>query len=367
LFCSNTAFGLSMDKQTRRVPTLDGWRALAVTGVMLLHGRFFSNRLLERLSIHGGSGVAVFFAISGFLICHLLLEEHDRTGSIDLASFYFKRCVRIMPAYCMALVGVTLIAALGAIQLDSSQVMSCLLFYRNYLPLGMDEASGYYTAHFWSLSVEVHFYLIWPLIVAFLAKRAGKVAFALAIAVFIWRLFQPHVMGDTRMDGLFWGCLVAIYLNPLRRWVADIRFNQLWLPIGAIVVVAMRLPVAPVWTVCLEAVLLPALVLSTVLQPESWLSRALEWQPLAWMGSISYSLYLWQQFFLPPWIPARGPFHLLQREPWNVAAIFVMATLSFYLVERPMIRWGHRVTCAPRLIKPRRTHGLFLPHGRFHL
>ena len=102
MFCSNTAFGLSMDKQTRRVPTLDGWRALAVTGVMLLHGRFFSNRLLERLSIHGGSGVAVFFAISGFLICHLLLEEHDRTGSIDLASFYFKRCVRIMPAYCMA-------------------------------------------------------------------------------------------------------------------------------------------------------------------------------------------------------------------------------------------------------------------------
>ena len=350
-----------MDKQTRHLPTLDGWRGLAVIGVMLLHGRFFTNSLLQRVSTHGGSGVAVFFAISGFLICHLLLEEHDQTGSIDLARFYLRRCVRIMPAYYVALVGVTLIAALGAIRLDNPQLMSCLLFYRNYMPLGMDEASGYYTAHFWSLSVEAHFYLMWPLIVAFLPRRAGRIAFMLAIGVLIWRSLEPHVMDDTRMDGLFWGCLAAIYFDRLRRWVEGVHFNQLWLPVVAMVVASTRLPLAPVWHVCFETVLLPALVLSTVLQPTSWLSRALEWKPLVWIGTISYSVYLWQQFFLPPFVPARGFFHFLQRPPWNVLAIFFMATLSFYLVETPIIRWGHRVTRAPRLILPGRNQGMFLP------
>jgi peptidoglycan/LPS O-acetylase OafA/YrhL len=356
-------FGFPMDKQTRHLPTLDGWRGLAVIGVMLLHGRFFANSSLQKISLHGGTGVAVFFAISGFLICHLLLAEHDRAGSIDLARFYLRRCARIMPAYYVALVGVTLIAALGAIRLDRPQLMSCLLFYRNYMPLGMDEASGYYTAHFWSLSVEAHFYLIWPLIVALFPRRAGRIAFLLAIGVLLWRSLEPQVMDDTRMDGLFWGCLAAIYFERLRNWVAGVHFTQLWLPIGALVVVSMRLPLAPVWHVCFETVLLPALVLSTVLQPTSWLSRALEWKPLVWIGTISYSLYLWQQFFLPPLVPARGPFHLLQRAPLNVLAILVMATLTYYLVEMPMTRWGHRITVAPRLVPPRRNQGLFLPHG----
>jgi peptidoglycan/LPS O-acetylase OafA/YrhL len=341
-----------MDAHTQHLPTLDGWRGLAVIGVILLHGRFFTNHWLQRLSIHGGSGVAVFFAISGFLICHLLLEEHGRTGSINLAHFYLRRCFRIMPAYYVALVGITLIAAVGAIRLDGSQWVSCLLFYRNYMPLGMDEAAGYYIAHFWSLSVEAHFYLIWPLIVAFSPTRAGRVAFMLAIGVLIWRALEPHVMDDTRMDGLFWGCLAAIYFDPLRRWVDGVRFTQLWLPVLAIVVASMRIPLAPVWHVCFESVLLPALVLSTVLQPTSWLSRALQWKPLVWIGTISYSLYLWQQFFLPPFVPARGPFHFVQRSPWNVLAIFLLATLSFYFVETPMIRRGHRLTSSPRLLRP---------------
>ncbi len=129
-----------------------------------------------------------------------------------------------MPAYYVALVGVVLIAALGATRLDRPQLMSCLLFYRNYMPLGMDEASGYYTAHFWSLSVEAHFYLIWPMVVAFIPRRAGRIAFLLAIGVLVWRSLDPQVMDDTRMDGLFWGCLAAIYFERLRNWVAGIPF-----------------------------------------------------------------------------------------------------------------------------------------------
>jgi peptidoglycan/LPS O-acetylase OafA/YrhL len=361
LHCSITTFGSPMDKQTRHLPTLDGWRGLAVLGVILLHGRFFTTHWLQRVSIHGGSGVAVFFAISGFLICHLLLEEHDRAGSIDCARFYLRRCLRIMPAYYVALLGIGLISILGAIQLNGYEIPSCLLFYRSYMPMGMEESSGYYTAHYWSLAVEAHFYLICPLIVAYLPRHRAKVMFSLAMAVLFWRWLKPGFMGDTRMDGLFWGCLAAIYFDPLRRMVERIPFTQLWLPIGVLALSMMRLPLRPDWEVGIEAVLFPTLILSTVLQPRSWLSRALEWKPVAWTGTISYSLYLWQQIFLPPLIPAEGPFHSLQRSPWNVLAIFLLATMSFYLIEMPMIHWGHRVIRSPSLIRSGRSQDNHLP------
>ena len=77
--------------------------------------------------------------------------------------------------------------------LNYSYLPSCLLFYRNYTPLEVDGQGGFYTAHFWTLALEEHFYLIWPmLLIAVKPKRAGKVAFLLAMAVFAWRVLESH-------------------------------------------------------------------------------------------------------------------------------------------------------------------------------
>jgi peptidoglycan/LPS O-acetylase OafA/YrhL len=86
-------------------------------------------------------------------------------------------------------------------------------------------------------------------------------------------------------------------------------------------------------------------VLSTVLQPASLLGRVLEWHPVRWLGTISYSLYLWQELFLPELASekAHGAFHNLQQAPWNVLAILICACASRYLLELPMIRLGHRL------------------------
>ena len=109
--------------------------------------------LVMKVASVGEIGVDVFFAISGFLICGLLMEEFARTGGISLRRFYVRRCFRILPPYYAALAGVGVLSILGAIELNRSDLLSCLLFYRNYLPLGMDEHGGFYTAHFWSLAV----------------------------------------------------------------------------------------------------------------------------------------------------------------------------------------------------------------------
>jgi peptidoglycan/LPS O-acetylase OafA/YrhL len=350
-----------VSRQKRYIPTLDGWRALSVIGVILYHGRwgfFGSGSLLTRVASRGNIGVEVFFAISGFLICGLLLQEYAREGGISLRRFYIRRVFRILPPYYVALAGIYVVLVLGAIRVNHSDLLSCLLFYRNYRPLGVDEYGDFYTAHFWSLALEEHFYLLWPvLLIAVKPKRAGKVAFLLAMVVFGWRTIEEHfqllagilppanLMGrtDTKIDALLWGCIAAIYFPTIKGTFERIHFSQLWLPILMILIGAETIH-APQLTL-LRSILLPALVLSTVIQPASMLGRVLEWQPLRWIGTLSYSLYLWQELFLPEMasVAARGSFRHLQHWPWNVVAIMVCACLSRYLLELPMTRLGYRL------------------------
>jgi len=354
-----------MDRPTSYLPTLDGWRAVAVIGVILYHGRFgffgFSS-ILTRLSAHGNIGVDIFFPISGFLVCRLLLQEHARVGSIRLSRFYWRRCLRILPPYYGALAGFCALAMLGVIHLKHWEIASSLLFARNYMPLGMDQQGGFYTAHFWSLALEWQFYLTFPLLlVATKPKRAGKWVFLLALAILSWRAFDAHfqllprvfppanllVRSDTRMDALLWGCLAAIYLPAIKRVVERINFSQLWLPIMMLLLITEALHVPGLYF-C-RSILLPALVVSTVLQPASWLGRVLEWRLVAWIGTLSYSIYLWQELFLPQvdGIRAHGGFRHLQQWPWNIVAILVVACISRYLLELPMTRLSHRPSAPP--------------------
>jgi peptidoglycan/LPS O-acetylase OafA/YrhL len=356
----------------RYIPTLNGWRGLSVISVILYHGRFGffkDDSLLMRVTAHGQIGVDIFFAISGFLICGLLLQEYARDGNIDLRRFYLRRCFRILPAYYAALAGITALSVFGLIQVKYSNLPSCLFFYRNYRLLGPDEAGGFYTAHFWSLAIEEHFYLIWPvLLLAVKPKRAGRVAFLLAMAVTAWRTFEGHFKlfpgilipanllwrTDARVDALLWGCIAAIYFPAIKRYVDGMRFSQLWLPIGVILLGIEKFH--PPGMVVLKAVLIPALVLSTAIQSGNLLGRMLEWQPLRWIGTISYSLYLWQEVFLPPPVleKSHGVFHYLQQPPWNVLTILVCGCLSYYLIELPMLRHGHRLSAT--LPKPDTSH-----------
>jgi peptidoglycan/LPS O-acetylase OafA/YrhL len=335
---------------------------VAVLGVILYHGRstfFKQNPELTRLSAHGGLGVDLFFAISGFLICGLLLQQYQKDGGINLRRFYLRRCFRILPPYYAAIAVLCVLSLLGTIRLNYSNLPSCFLFYRNYHPLGIDEQGGFYTAHFWTLAIEEHFYLLWPaLLIAVKPKRIGKVAFLLAMAVFGWRVLESHfewfssvllpanllTRTDTRLDPLLWGCLAAIYFPQVKRLVAKIRLPQLWFPILAALLVIEK--IQPPGLLVLRAILIPALVLSTVTQPASLLGRALEWQPLRWLGTISYSLYLWQELFLPELasVRAHGAFGHLQRAPWNFLAMLALAWMSRYLLEVPMTRLSHRLS-----------------------
>jgi peptidoglycan/LPS O-acetylase OafA/YrhL len=336
----------------KRIPTLDGRRALAIAAVMLHHAGmgFYSVESIywtNSKTIFGSFGVDIFFGLSGFLITRLLLDEWDRTGAVDLRAFYTRRAFRILPPYLVFLLAITV----AGLWTSGWEAAGCLFFFRNYVPAPLGSWS---TGHFWSLSVEEHFYLIWPALLLWVGRKKGANAAAgFALAIGLWRMIEsqsglglfpqvpPHFRTDLRLDALLWGCVTAFMVSaePSRtRLARQLRLGS-WTVVVALAVLSVYY-YSPASSMML-AVLIPAALAGTALHPEWIVSRLLESPALRWLGRISYSLYLWQQLFLiPGWAK---PVHWWQHFPANIAAPIAIAALSYFLLEKPMLEWGRRL------------------------
>jgi peptidoglycan/LPS O-acetylase OafA/YrhL len=350
----------TMTVRYRYLPTLDGWRAIAIVMVVISHVRsplFARPGWVHDVATYGRLGVDIFFAISGLLICGRLLDEAEQ-ASIDLRAFYIRRAFRILPPYLLYVGALSLLTLAGAVTVTPVDFLVTLAFLRNYFMIGF----SVYTNHFWSLAVEEHFYLLWPSTLRALGpRRSIGAALGICVAVSVWRgvlVRSPHLLAmfphtgvlwqtDTRIDALLWGCLGALCTRRLApffsRW-------PLTLPLLLVLVVAAvgKLPLQPL----VYAVGFAALVLSTVLNPRSLASRLLELSPVRWIGRLSYSLYLWQTLFFEQEFPT-GVLGSFQQFPLNVVALFACATASYYLVERPLIAFGRGLAesaSAPRAV-----------------
>jgi peptidoglycan/LPS O-acetylase OafA/YrhL len=299
----------------------------------------------------GEQGVLLFFAISGFLITNRMLRECDRTGQLSLKNFYIRRVFRILPPAFFYLAVIYLLGWLQIIPCSGAEILTCVVFVRNYVSTG----AHWYTSHFWSLSVEEHFYLIWPAIFLLAGrKRAMWVAPCLALLTIGWRSLDQHYEFISRLahdpdlgpgnpfrsdycaDGLFWGCTLALWL-PLVRRVPKAVGTPLCLGAAAVVLVTRYYGVLHQYAIA--GVCMAVLIGCTVLKPGSLLGRALELAPVRFVGRISYSLYLWQMLFFT-WLEKQAWQHL----PLNVVFAFACAIFSYYVIERPLIKMGHWLT-----------------------
>jgi peptidoglycan/LPS O-acetylase OafA/YrhL len=340
------------------LPTLDAWRAIAISMVMLHHiamGFYLreDDFYQQSSTLFGAFGVDVFFGLSGLLITKLLLEEARDSGRISLRSFYIRRAFRILPPYLLFL---TALVVFGTLR-TRLELESCLLFFRNYIPPAMGTG---YTQHLWSLAVEEHFYLLWPgLLVLSGTKRGRMIAAWVAIGVGLWRVVNaqnnflpkllPHFRTDLRLDALLWGCVAAFLLDNAAEREAVYRRLNGWVWTIVLVAAACSIRFYSLLTGLWLAMLVPVLLAGTAIHPHWILSRMMEWKPLRWIGRISYSLYLWQQVFLAPgWIQPRA----WQRWPWNVLEAVAVAALSYYILERPLLRVGRRLANQVRFSTP---------------
>lgn len=152
----------------RNIKGFDGIRALAVISVVLTHlgifdvltgNHIFSPALIPM--IHGATGVQAFFVLSGFLITTLLINEFKATGTISIKNFILRRVLRIFPLYILFLIFATLLHALAQNVTSWESLAYAYLYCYNFVP---KEFYTSFMGHTWSLAVEEHFYLVWPIV-----------------------------------------------------------------------------------------------------------------------------------------------------------------------------------------------------------
>ena len=300
----------------------------------------------------GSVGVTVFFVISGFLISTLLVEEESDQGGNNLRAFYTRRAFRILPAYWTYLAMMMLLALTGGLAASPQMFGKALLFLTDYLHL-----DAWMLGHTWSLSVEEQFYLFWPLLLLLLGTRgASRVALVLIvaapaarIATYLWTpQLRPTITAvlHLRVDALMIGCWAALERRHQSKWIDLLSRPAVGLFAAAAAVIGS--PVLRHFAgdfvgvaVCysLEAVAACSVILAAISHAQSPVGRLLNWRPLARIGVLSYSLYLWQQPWLNP--EAGRPAWSL---PFLILGAYVCAELSYRFVEGPMLSLRSRLS-----------------------
>jgi peptidoglycan/LPS O-acetylase OafA/YrhL len=354
------------------IPTLDGWRALAIIAVLINHDMSW----LPTSQIHkfGRPGVDLFFALSGILICTRLLEEEQISKKISLRNFYIRRIFRIQPAALVYLACVSLLTFSGVLDHTLDAVGFSLLMIRNYFQ--PHYAGEWYTAHFWSLSVEEHFYLFLPGFLVIFKKFRVSLLVVLVCILKSWQMYvHRYVSIDSplaspfRTEAAAIGILIAaiaailLFRSPVRAWC------QSWLhpyvALGLAVAVwfgSYKLPAFSWFFYFATLSSYPLVVISTLLNPSTLIGKVLEWSPLRFVGRISYSLYLWQMMFFGAGygIPAPNShllFHL-QTSLLRYPATLAVSIFSYYIIEKPMVKLGHRLA---KSVVPGREASTILP------
>jgi peptidoglycan/LPS O-acetylase OafA/YrhL len=342
---NTTASGQAGLTDAHFLATLDGWRAIAIGGVIICHVAtlYSETSLLVHLGAHG---VALFFAISGFLITTRLLIERDGAGRISLPAFYIRRACRILPPVFLYLGTLAVLGRAQIVALRPHELWSALLFFNNYWP-----DRSWFTVHFWSLSVEEHFYLLWPAVLSLLGPRRIRwFAVAVIVATVAWRPVGFHLMPgvsaiertDMRLDAFMFACLLAILMHD-RETGGFVRYAlaKTWVPAAIVLGLGLSYAFSILFSARLvkefaQAALMPLLIGATVLASKSALGRFLELAPMRYIGRISFGLYLWQELFLTNVLHCSVVVKLI--------LLFSVAVITYEFYDRKWMAFGRKAS-----------------------
>jgi peptidoglycan/LPS O-acetylase OafA/YrhL len=366
-----------------RLPCLDGLRALAATSVAVYHAAFRTidpltpaGAVLHRLDL----GVLLFFVISGFLLYQPFVARlHAGRGSPDLRRYALRRAIRIYPPYWLALTVTTY--ALGLVVLPSiGSVLTHYTLTHHYYPeyffgQGLDQS--------WTLSIEISFYAALPLYAAAVAGLARATGVTVAEIV---GLAAVIVVGMACQSATQYHATLPVWVRvlpinaPLFVFgmvlaVVSVRASEPGLPawldalarrpgllaalagLGFVAEIALLgresaltwSPAQWIWRFVLGGLLSFFLVAIAVVGPQDvgLVRRVLRHPVVAWVGSVSYGVYLWHQTVLTLLFHGMlggakglGPFLVLAAT--GVLLATAVAAASWYLVERPLLAWAHR-------------------------
>lgn len=293
----------------KHIPSLDGIRALAVLIVVVSHAGFGH-------FVPGGLGVTIFFFLSGFLITTLLIDEYKNTNTIHYPFFFVRRFLRLFPPLAACLIVVYCLVLIDVVEggISWQGIGAQLLYLVNYhtifewqgdTPKGLEVL--------WSLAVEEHFYLIFPLTLLFLLRnfniKMAVLAFIIVcLLVLLWRYYlfsianvsteRIYYATDTRIDSIIFGCVLALTYNPIFS-EKDKRLNRT--DIGIIVFACATIIFTLLYRddtfrqtmrYSLQGLALMPLFYYSIRNSEYVVCRCLNYKWMKKLGVYSYSIYL---------------------------------------------------------------------------
>lgn len=342
----------------QKLPSINGLRAFSIILVICHHlslqNSFFKDiptdnwgYLFVEFIKDGHLGVNVFFVISGFLITYLLQYEEKNTETISLKNFYVRRTLRIFPAYFFLLFVYFILQLFNFIQISNSSWLTAIT-YTKYFNWELD----WYTGHAWSLSIEEHFYVFWPLIFIGGKKFRKIVAISLIIIVPFIRYFSFYhpvywineLTIFTRIDSIAVGCFFALYKENIIK-----HFTPHWTKIFYFSIISLFfLRIFPIYAHktnldfifipigsthgTIANILIASIMMYSVFGPKRIWYKVLNLKIINYIGTLSYSIYLWQQLFI-----YQSDFWI-NKFPQNLIFIFLAALFSYYIIEKPFLK-----------------------------
>jgi len=312
----------------KRIPSLDGVRAIAILLVVWGHWAEVSCHSAVA-GAYASLGRRIFFVLSGYLITTLLMKEYGKSSTIQLRRFYVRRAYRILPAAMAFMVPVFVIYWH---ELRWYHMAAAALYVVNF-----DFGHPWFLGHLWSISVQEQFYFLWPSVLRKWYRLrvpilVGVVAFAPVYRV-VCHFLQFHGKADETFpavaDILAIGCLLAIFEQRLPKVTSRLALFMVCPVVLVPVYMGMlRFRTTPLLLLLFWPALhfsIAGLLLHAIRRPY-WILNA---GPVAWLGKLSYGLYLWQQLF------AFGD----HARPWYfVLFALALAVISYYGLEQPVLR-----------------------------
>ncbi|MTV20974.1 acyltransferase family protein [Staphylococcus delphini] len=353
----------------RYMPGLDGIRAVAVIAIIIYH--------LNPQWLSGGFlGVDTFFVISGYLITSLLLTEYHNTGEIELTSFWLRRVKRLIPAVLFLVMGVlvlTLIFMPTEIQKVRADSIAAIFYVSNwwYIMQNVDYFEQFAVQplkHLWSLAIEEQFYLVFPIVLLSLLSfirrlKTIRILFLILLVISMITMMVLYVPNenvarvyfgtDTRIQTLLMGVLLALVWPPFQLKAKVNRKMRMMIDTAGVVGLAILF-------ICFKFVsetnsilyyggffLISAvtlLVIASSVHPSGYFAKFLGNKVFTFIGSRSYSLYLWHY---PIIVLIHHQFVQGQIPPLvyvvEILLMVLMAEFSYKFIEQPFRKEGFNI------------------------
>ncbi len=301
--------------------------------------------------ISGGMGVNIFFTLSGFLITTILYMELIKTNRISIKNFYARRFLRLLPPLVVFYSAVAIFMHEGLIGSSLIGLGYSIFYVYNFVP------NWYYTGelgHTWSLALEEQFYIIWPFVILFVRSQRTLIALIssliLICIVVVWILPEVTVFANYNLGRWFIPAVGPVLVGSLFA-IINIRLKDKWTQLfkgnKKVLVLILLLLTYRLYS---PVVLFPAGIVITasgVALLLIWVSYnqssrfvlILDNRLLAYIGKISYGLYVYQGLFLRT---GPGGDFWIQQFPINLLFTFVTAVVSYHLLEKPILRLKSR-------------------------